>query len=70
MPLRVPTGRGERQVKNLHIVHDAMLRTPDIERTINADREAVFTPGEFFRDAGTLIAVCLGLGLLTRVLLG
>jgi hypothetical protein len=57
-------------VKNLHIVRDAMLRTPDIERTINTDPGTAFTPGEFFRDAGTLIAVCLGLGLLTRVLLG
>jgi hypothetical protein len=29
-----------------------------------------FTPGDFLKEAGTLIAVCLGLGVLMRVLFG
>jgi hypothetical protein len=31
---------------------------------------ARFTPGQFFREAGALIAVCLGLGLFVQTLLG
>ncbi|MGD0430151.1 MAG: hypothetical protein ABSA58_03580 [Acetobacteraceae bacterium] len=29
-----------------------------------------FTPGQFFREAGVVIAVCLGLGLFVQILLG
>jgi hypothetical protein len=29
-----------------------------------------FTPGQFFKEAGTLIAICLGLGLLAQIVLG
>jgi hypothetical protein len=29
-----------------------------------------FTPGQFFREAGVVVAVCLGLGLFVQSLLG
>jgi hypothetical protein len=67
---RALAGCRERQVKNLHIVHDAIPRAPDVARTSATDRGAGFTSTEFFKDAGTVIAVCLGLGLLMRILLG
>ena len=34
------------------------------------DTDRPFTPGQFLREAGTVIAVCLGLGLLAQVWLG
>jgi hypothetical protein len=36
----------------------------------DADSHARFTPTDFFRDAGTMIAVCLVLGLLAQIVLG
>ena len=42
----------------------------DDEAVTSHDSGARFTPGQFFREAGTLIAVCLSLGLLMRILLG
>jgi hypothetical protein len=48
----------------------------DLERTEPQDATAVagdlgqFTPAEFFKDAGTVIAVCLGLGLMMQLVLG
>jgi hypothetical protein len=38
----------------------------------NADEVSAvqFTPGQFFREAGVVIAVCLGLGLFVQILLG
>lgn len=40
------------------------------EDTIVANSSPCFTPEEFFKDAGVIIAFCLGLGLLMHVLLG
>jgi hypothetical protein len=57
-------------VKNLNVVRDvAPDARNDAARFSNA-ANLRFTPGEFFRDAGTVIVVCLGLGLLMQVLLG
>ncbi len=42
----------------------------DDKAMTSPDPGARFTPRQFFREAGTLIAVCLSLGLLMRVLLG
>ena len=36
----------------------------------SAESADEFTPAEFFKDAGRVIAVCLGLGLLMQLLLG
>jgi hypothetical protein len=56
-------------VKNIHIAPDADHRVLDDEAPADQDSAAHFTPGKFFKEAGTLIAVCLGLGLLMQILL-
>ena len=38
--------------------------------TVSSDRDKRFTPGQFFRELGTLIAVCLALGVLAQLLVG
>jgi len=38
------------------------------EHRVTQNPGARFTPGQFFKEAGILIAVCLGLGLLAQVL--
>jgi hypothetical protein len=35
-----------------------------------SDIRSQYTPGQFFKEAGTVIAGCLALGLLMQVLLG
>jgi hypothetical protein len=43
-----------------------------VERNVASDdahEASQFTPAAFFKDAGAIIAVCLGLGLLMQVLL-
>ena len=57
-------------MRNLPGEHADRPRAFDVEGGNAADRGAGFTPAEFFRDAGTLIAGCLGLGLLMQMLLG
>jgi hypothetical protein len=57
-------------VRNASLPHDAAPHVFDQEDTVPSDPNARFTPGQFFREAGTIIAVCLGLGLLFQLLLG
>lgn len=49
--------------------------TGDMQRRARADAARVgepeeFTPANFFKEAGTVIAVCLALALLAQLLLG
>jgi hypothetical protein len=64
------SGRKEDHVKNLTVVRDVGQPTRNDEAVFAGDADTRFTPGEFFRDAGTVIAVCFGLGLLMQILLG
>ena len=48
----------------------ARPRASDEGSMTRRESGGTFTPGQFFREAGTLIAVCLAVGLLTRILLG
>jgi len=57
-------------VRNIEIERGITPRALADEDTIVPDSSQHFTAGEFFKDAGGLIAVCLGLGLLMGILLG
>jgi hypothetical protein len=57
-------------VRNINIERDVGPRSVAVEDTIVRDSNSEFTAGEFFKEAGEVIAVCLGLGLLTQILLG
>jgi hypothetical protein len=63
-------GRKEGQVKNLNVVRDVGQSARNDEAMFASASGARFTSAEFFTDAGTVIAVCLGLGLLMRLVLG
>ena len=63
-------GCKESRVKNIKFDGDVNKHALAPGTTIIPDSNREYTPGEFFRDAGTLIAVCLGLGLAMQVLLG
>jgi hypothetical protein len=71
---RIQGGCQERAVKNISFAQllDRRLdrRAADETQAGIQDPVARFTPGQFFKEAGTLIAVCLGLGLLTQILMG
>ncbi len=41
----------------------------EVERTAVSETDEQFTPGDFFQEAGTVIAVCLALGVLMQLLL-
>jgi hypothetical protein len=41
----------------------------EVERTATQESHEQFTPGDFFREAGTVIAVCLAVGVLMQLLL-
>jgi hypothetical protein len=41
----------------------------EVERTAVSETDEQFTPGDFFHEAGTVIAVCLALGVLMQLLL-
>jgi hypothetical protein len=60
----------ESDVSNANLARDATPHASDNEDTVTSGLNAQFTPGQFFREAGTIIAVCLGLGLLFQLLLG
>ena len=60
----------ERHMRNAELIRDERPHALDDEDTVASDTNARFTPGQFFREAGTIIAVCLGLGLLFQLLLG
>ena len=57
------------------IVKDASPARSGESFPFKAERAAIpvaharFTPGDFFREAGTVIAVCLSLGVLMQLLL-
>jgi hypothetical protein len=57
-------------VRDAGLPHDATPHAFDNEDTDASDPNTRFTPGQFFREAGTIIAVCLGLGLVFQLLLG
>lgn len=57
-------------MKNFDIARDVRRRDLHGETAFAGDSDAQFTPADFLKDAGILIAVCLGLGLLMRVLVG
>lgn len=56
-------------MRNIHIAGE-LERSGPRDRTALVQEAGKFTPAEFFKDAGTVIAVCLGLGLLMQLLLG
>jgi hypothetical protein len=63
----------ECHVRNANFASDARSNVPDAvddEETFPSGSGARFTPGQFFREAGTIIAVCLGLGMLIQIVLG
>ena len=41
----------------------------EVERAANQNTDEQFTPGDFFKEAGTVVAVCLALGLLMQLVL-
>jgi hypothetical protein len=57
-------------VRNIEIEGDLTRRDLVAEDRLVADSPRQFTSGDFFKDAGGVIAFCLGLGLLMQVLLG
>jgi hypothetical protein len=63
------SGREETLVKNANVVQSGEFRTLDTNRTVSRDAERHFAPGDFFREAGVVIAVCLALGALFQILL-
>jgi hypothetical protein len=60
----------ECHVKNADFARDARSHTLDDEDMITLEEGERFTPGQFFKEAGTIVAVCLGLGLLVQIVLG
>jgi len=56
-------------VKDSDLSSNASPRGLGDEATVPQDSGSGFTPGAFFKEAGTLIAVCLGLSLLMQILL-
>jgi hypothetical protein len=60
----------ESNVRNASLAREAAPHAFDNEDTVTSATNARFTPGQFFREAGTIIAICLGLGLLFQLLLG
>jgi hypothetical protein len=69
LPADAFEGGQEGHVRNIDIAGDLQRSAPRDEAAVAGDRNK-FTPGEFFKDAGMVIAVCLGLGLLMQLVLG
>jgi hypothetical protein len=72
MYLRGARRRGPRlgvecDVDKIDTAFGALARPIDDQDAAQADRSQ-FTPGEFFRQAGLVIAVCLGLAMLAQLL--
>ena len=61
--------RKECNVKNASPARSGEPFLLEVERTSTQETPEQFTPGDFFREAGTVIAVCLALGLLMQFLL-
>jgi hypothetical protein len=52
------------------LVTNARQRVLDADDADAHDTDRQFTPADFFKEAGAIIAVCLGLGVLMQILLG
>jgi hypothetical protein len=61
-------GGKEDHVRNIDIAGDLQRSAPQ-DWAATADQPDECAPAEFLEDAGTIIAVCLGLGLLMQLLL-
>jgi hypothetical protein len=59
----------ENRMRNIDIAVDLQSSAPR-DKAALANGLDKFTPAQFFKDAGTLIVVCLGLGFLMQILLG
>jgi hypothetical protein len=57
-------------VRNPDFAGDARPHVLDDEDMFTHDEGERFTPGQFFKEAGSIVAVCLGLGLLVQIVLG
>ena len=66
---RALRGRKECNVKNASPARSDEPFLLKVERTATQEAHEQFTPGDFFREAGTVIAVCLVLGVLMQLLL-
>jgi hypothetical protein len=66
---RALPGRKECIVKNASPARSDEPFLLKVERTATQEAHEQFTPGDFFREAGTVIAVCLVLGVLMQLLL-
>jgi hypothetical protein len=66
---RALRGRKECTMKNASPARSDEPFLLGVERTAIQETHEQFTPGDFFREAGTMIAVCLVLGLLMQLLL-
>ena len=56
-------------MKNANVVLSHEVRALDMEYAAKQETDRQFTPGDFFREAGIVIAVCLALGAILQVLL-
>jgi hypothetical protein len=63
-------GCKECSVKNVNVARGVRSHDFDQQQALSHDSGIRFTPGQFFKEAGTVIAVCLVLGLVAQVLLG
>ena len=63
-------GDKEGPVRNANAARSDEPRVFDQEQMAIQEADRQFTPGQFLLEAGTVIAVCLGLGLLAQVLFG
>ena len=66
---RALRGHKECTVKNARPARSDEPFLLEVERTAIQNTHEQFTPDDFFREAGTVIAVCLALGLLMKLLL-
>jgi hypothetical protein len=57
-------------MEHLNIARNARQRVFDADDADAHDTDRQFTPADFFKEAGAIIAVCLGLGVLMQILLG
>lgn len=57
-------------MNNADFARDMERRTIDEDGTVTNEAGARFTPAEFFKEAGIIIAASLALGLLVQIVLG
>jgi hypothetical protein len=63
-------GFTECQVSNIDIARHGRPRALNEAGAAGNDAGERFTPGQFFKEAGTVVAACLVLGVLAQLLLG